>query len=64
MIYVGSLIIYCKLFCEVNLSIFAPSKLVFSLMYQLHDFALKSPIQRLKMDCKQLAYLNLILGFL
>ena len=42
-ICVGSLIIWCKPFCEVNVSIFAPSKLVLSLMHQFHDFALKPP---------------------
>ena len=39
----GSLIIWCKRFCEVNLSIFAPLNLVLSLMQQLHNSALKSP---------------------
>ena len=38
-----SLIIWCKPFCEINASVFAPSKLVLSVMDQLHDFALKSP---------------------
>ena len=36
------LIIWCKPFCEANVSIFVPSKLVLLLMHQLHDFALKS----------------------
>ena len=36
------LISWCKIFCEVNVSIFVPSKLVLLLMHQLHDFALKS----------------------
>ena len=34
--------IWCKPFCKVNVSIFAPSKLVLPLMHQLQDFALKS----------------------
>ena len=38
-----SLVIFCKAFCEVNVSIIAPSKLVLSLMHQLHDFVLKWP---------------------
>ena len=40
-ICVGSLIIWCKSFCEVNVSIFAPSKLVLSLMYQLQQLCIK-----------------------
>ena len=38
-----SLIIWFKPFFEVNMSVFAPSKLVLSLMHQLYDCALRSP---------------------
>ena len=41
-ICVGSLISWCKPFCEVTASIFLPSSLVISLLYQLLDLALKS----------------------
>ena len=51
-ICVGSLIIWCKRFHEVNLLFFAPLKLVLSLMHQLHNSALKSPNKQLKMGCK------------
>ena len=47
-ICVGSLIIWCKRFREVNLSFFAPLKLVLSLMHQLHNSALKSPNTAIK----------------
>ena len=40
---VGSLISWCKSFCEVTASISLPSSLVISLLYQLLDLALKSP---------------------
>ena len=40
-ICVGSLIIWCKPFCKVNMSIFAPSKLVLSLMHQLQQRCIK-----------------------
>ena len=36
-------LIWCKSFCEANVSVFVPSKLVLSSMHQLHDLALKSP---------------------
>ena len=52
---VGSLIIWCKPFCEVNVSIFAPSELVLSLIHQLHDFALKSPNATTKNELKVVA---------
>ena len=42
-ICLGSLIIWRKSFSMVNVSIFAPLKLVLSLMHQLHGFTLKSP---------------------
>ena len=42
-ICVGSLIIWCKPLCDINVPIFAPSKLVLSVMHQLRNFLLKSP---------------------
>ena len=47
-ICVGSLISWCKLFCEVTVSIFLSSLLVISLFYQLLDLALNSPRATIK----------------
>ena len=44
----GSFISWCKPFCEVTASIFLPSSLVISLLYQLLDLALKSPASAIK----------------
>ena len=54
-ICVGSLIIWCKPFCEINVSIFAPSRLILSIMHQLHNFALESSIAMTKNGLKVVA---------
>ena len=54
-ICVDFLIIWCKPFCDVNVSIFTPSKLILPLIHQLHDFTLKSPTTTTKNGLKVVA---------
>ena len=55
---VGSLVFWCKPSCEVNMSIFAPSKLVLPLIHQLCDFALKSSNTNTKNGLKSVVTLS------